>query len=114
MKKTETKSGPSSEKKTLRKDLESSIINDLKIIVATLGSGTDKLRKKITKEAGKLAKKLAKEITPHKKDNVTPVMDASKIATVKEEARAPKKAAPVKKKAEPAPAKATPKEKASK
>ena len=98
MKKTETKSGPVSEKKTLRKDLESSIINDLKIISSTLGTGSNKLGKKITKEAAKIAKKLAKEITPHKKDNVTPVMDATKIAEVKEDIKSPAKATPAKKK----------------
>ena len=97
MKKTEKKSGSEPDKKTLKKDLESSIINDLKIIVSTLGSGSDKLEKKITKEAHKLAKKLSEEITPHKKDNVTPVMDATKIAEVKEAAKESSKPASAKK-----------------
>ncbi len=118
MKKTKKKAGSEPDKKTLRKDLESSIINDLKIIVSTLGSGSDKLGKKITKEAHKLAKKLSEEITPHKNDNVTPVMDATKIAEVKEATKEPSKPASAKKKVTPNPepltTKSSPKAKSSK
>jgi len=74
--------------KSIQKEIELSLITELKAITDKLGDGTKKLTKKIEQGSKKLAKKLSKEIKV-----VRPAVEATET---KPEKASPAKKAPAK------------------
>jgi hypothetical protein len=68
-----------SEIKKIKKEIESSLIQELQTVTSKLGEGSNKLTKKIEKGAKKLAKKLSHQIKPITTPPVETISKAKKV-----------------------------------
>lgn len=79
MKQTKLKKLAKTAQKEISKNIKDHLITELKSVSGTLGTGSEKLEKRIVRGSKKLAKKLSKEISIDKSILLTAYQEAKEV-----------------------------------